>query len=102
MNPLVVSFLQDEISSDKNEMITLLEQKTALLDSKISLEKQEILARQAELHEELQGADALNQVSIADVETKCINKWEIFQKREEAEREAMRRNVDTKINQVYK
>ena len=60
----------------------------------------QILAKQAEIREELQGVDSLNSVCISDIELKCMNKLELFQNREQAERDALKKVVDTKLNQV--
>jgi primosomal protein N'' len=66
----------------------------------LGVEKHELLAKQAELREELQGVDSLNSVCISDIELKCMSKLDVFKKREEAERDALRQVVDTKLNQV--
>ena len=80
--------------------MSLFEQRQEVLQSKIEMEKHEVLARVAEMREELQGVDSLNAVSISDMELKTMNNLELFKKREEAERDALRSVVDSKLNQV--
>jgi hypothetical protein len=61
----------------------MFEQKQELLESRLGVEKHEILQKQAELREELQGVDSLNSVCMSDIELKCMNKLDMFKKREE-------------------
>eukprot|EP00392_Amoebophrya_sp_AT5.2_P012112 g12207.t1 len=92
--------LNQDLAGQKQELLSLFEQRQEVLQSKIEMEKHEVLARVAEMREELQGVDSLNAVSISDMELKTMNNLELFKKREEAERDALRSVVDSKLNQV--
>ncbi|CAD7946403.1 unnamed protein product [Amoebophrya sp. A120] len=95
-----IANLNTDLSQQKQELLTLFEQRQEVMQSKIEMEKHEILAKQAEMREELQGVDSLNAVSISDIELKTMNNLDLFKKREEAERDALRQVVDSKLNQV--
>lgn len=53
-----------------------------LIESKMSVEKAEVLAKLEECREELAGVDKLNHVTIQDVELRTINQIDIMRKRE--------------------
>lgn len=95
-----IEALKDSVERGKEETLIMMDQKSELMEAKLGVERQEMQSKMQSVKEELEANDQMIQMLVVDLEVKTSQKMDLLKKCEEAERDALREVVDTKLNQV--
>jgi len=94
-----IAALSQAIQAERSEISTSLSQRLQVLESRLGVERSDLIARQAELHNEVQSGDQEGSMKLQDVAARLRGELVSVERRLQAEAATLRENVESQLAQ---